>query len=144
MSPGAGATTEALSKLIKQNPKPLLIIDPAQIEEMSKLPAARLLVLYPPGQWPQAAPAAGQTKLYAYTQASIFSAEPMVSAYFQAKAPPAADFFDRAAWCGALLLGATRQTGLSWHLDRKGQVEAARWNLLESRQSQWVFVRTSP
>ncbi|MBS2033511.1 serine/threonine protein kinase [bacterium] len=135
---------DSVAGLLKQNPKPLLVVDAEQlksVENWPKINGARLLTISAPGALPSQPPNLPQGyKLYALTQACPYAADPTVAAYFQ---NPDLNglMFDCLAWVGSSLLGETRQTGLSWHSDRNGNLEPARFSLLEARNGQWAWLR---
>ena len=135
---------DTVAKLLKQNPKPLLVVDAEQlktVENWPKISGGRLLTIVPGGDLsaqPPAVPAGYH--LYALSQASPYTADPTVSDFFQAPERNA-PMFDAMARVGSHMLGETRQTGLSWHSDRNGELEPARFSLLEARNGQWVWLR---
>ena len=135
---------DTVVKLLKQNPKPLLVVDGEQlktVENWPKITGARLLTIAPAGglsAQPPAVPAG--YRLYALSQATPYAADPTVAAFFQTPEMNAA-MFDALARVGSHMLGETRQTGLTWHSDRNGELEPARFSLLEARNGQWVWLR---
>ncbi|MBN9415682.1 MAG: serine/threonine protein kinase [Candidatus Eremiobacteraeota bacterium] len=140
----AFAGPDTMARLLKQNPKPLLVVDADQLKTMESWPkinGGRLLTIAPGGglsAQPPAVPAGYH--LYALSQASPYAADPTVADFFQTP-DRNAPMFDALAWVGSHLLGETRQTGLSWHSDRNGELEPARFSLLEARNGQWVWLR---
>ncbi|MFN8606255.1 MAG: protein kinase [Vulcanimicrobiota bacterium] len=135
---------ESMAALLKQNPKSLLVVDADQLKTVANWPkfsGARLLTVVAPAALPEQPPGlpAG-CKLYAITQACPYAADPTVAAFFQTP-DLNAPMFDHLAWVGSSLLGETRQTGLSWHSDRNGELEPARYSLLEARNGQWAWLR---
>jgi serine/threonine protein kinase len=135
---------ETVGTLLKQHPKPLLVVDAEQmkgIENWPKINGARVLTVAPAGALaPQPPNLPAGYKFYALTQAGPFATDPTVAAFYQTP-DLNAPMFDSLAWVGSALLGETRQTGLSWHSDRNGELEPARFSLLEARAGQWVWVR---
>jgi len=135
---------EALAKLLKQNPKPLLVVSPDQLkaaESWPKISGARVLTIAPAGglsPQPPALPAG--YRLYALSQATPYTADPIVADFF-ATPDLNAPMFDSLGWVGSHMLGETRQTGLTWHSDRNGEWEPARFALLEARNGQWCWLR---
>lgn len=135
---------EGIAKLLKLKAKPVLVIDPAQLQSLSSWPkveGVRLLTVYAPGTLPAKAPQVPTGfRLFALTQASPFHPEPQVARYFdRPDAHP--EVYDYLAWAGSDLLGLTRQQGLSWRTDRNGALSAGRWSLLEARSTEWHWVR---
>lgn len=135
---------ETVANLLKQNPKPLLVVDAEQLKSLENWPkinGARVMTVAAPGELASQPPnlPVGY-KFYALTQAGPFAADPTVAAFFQTP-DLNAPMFDSLAWVGSALLGETRQTGLSWHSDRNGELEPARFSLLEARGGQWVWLR---
>lgn len=135
---------ETIVKLLKQNPKPLLVVDADQLKTLDnwpKISGGRLLTIASAGALsaqPPAVPAG--YRLYALSQATPFAADPTVADFFQTP-DLNAPMFDALARVGSHMLGETRQTGLTWHSDRNGELEPARFSLLEARNGQWVWVR---
>ncbi len=135
---------DTIVKLVKQNPKPLLVVDADQLktlESWPKIQGGRLLTIPPVGSLPAQPPKVpGGYQLYALSQATPYAADPTVSDFFglpDGNAP----MFDALARVGSDMLGETRQTGLTWHSDRNGELEPARFSLLEARNGQWVWLR---
>ncbi|MBX3167938.1 MAG: serine/threonine protein kinase [Candidatus Eremiobacteraeota bacterium] len=136
---------DTIVKLLKQNPKPLLVVDAEQlktVENWPKINGGRLLTIVPAGalseQPPSGIPAG--YRLYALSQATPYAADPTVADFFQTPDRNAL-MFDALSRVGSHMLGETRQTGLTWHSDRNGELEPARFSLLEARNGQWVWLR---
>jgi serine/threonine protein kinase len=136
---------EGVARLLKQNPRPLLIVDPEQIKGLDgwpKVGGTRLLMIAGPGALPAEPPTVPSGYyLYAASQSTPFSADPTVARFFQMGSDRSAPLYDSLGWVGGKLLGESRQTGLTWHSDRNGDIEEARWNLLESRNGHWCWLR---
>lgn len=138
------AGPDALAKLLKQNPKPLLVVSPDQLKAMESWPkinGARVLTIAPAGglsAQPPSLPAG--YRLYGLSQATPYAADPIVADFF-ATPDLNAPMFDSLGWVGSHMLGETRQTGLTWHSDRNGEWEPARFALLEARNGQWCWLR---
>jgi serine/threonine protein kinase len=135
---------EGIAKLLKLKAKPLLVIDPAQLQGLSSWPkveGVRLLTVYAAGTLPAKAPQVpAGFRFFALTQGSPFHPEPQVARYFDdPDAHP--EVYDHLAWAGSDLLGLTRQQGLSWRTDRNGALSPGPWTLLEARNTDWHWVR---
>lgn len=135
---------DTIARLLKQSPKPLLVVDAEQLKSLDnwpKISGGRLLTIVPAGTLsPQPPAVPGGYRLYALSQATPFAADPTVADFFQTP-DLNAPMFDALARVGSHMLGETRQTGLTWHSDRNGELEPARFSLLEARNGQWVWVR---
>lgn len=135
---------DTIVKLLKQNPKPLLVVDAEQLKTVGNWPkinGGRLLTIAPGGALsaqPPAVPAG--YRLFALSQATPYASDPTVADFFQ-MADGNAAMFDALARVGSHMLGEIRQTGLTWHSDRNGELEPARFSLLEARNGQWVWLR---
>ena len=136
---------EVLTRILKENPRPLLIVDQEQLEGMHSWPKVsgmRLLTFSPVGSLPEPPKTLpGGCKLYTVARATPYSTDPTVSQFFQQGANLNAPLFDTLSWAGSQLLGENRQTGLSWHSRSDGEIEPAHWTLLEARQGHWCWLK---